>query len=276
VLSIADATTAWPWHDHGVTQGAAAGQDRDLRDRVGVEHGRGNDRVSALVVRGDLLLFGTHDAGALLRAGDDTVDRLVQRLVVDELVVAASGEQRRLVQDVGQVGTGETRRPSGHREQVDAGGQRLALAMHLQDAVATDHVGCIDRDLAVETARTQQGGVKDVGPVGGRDQDDVGLDVEAVHLDEELVERLLTLIVATAEAGATVATDGIDLVDEDDRGGVGLGLSPRPAPRWRPTASISSTNTIAGALALACSNRSRTREAPTPTNISTKSEPEME
>jgi hypothetical protein len=54
--------------------------------------------------------------------------------------------------------------------------------------------------------------------------------------------------VTAAEAGATVAADGVDLVDEDD----------------------------AGALALACSNRSRTLEAPTPTNISTKSEPEME
>src|SRR5665811_1706214 len=211
-------------HDHGVTKSPTAGQDRDLRDRVRVEHGRRNDRVSALVVGGDLLLFGTHDPGALLRAGDDTVDRLVQSFVVDELVVASRSEQRRLVQDVGQVGTGETRRPSGHRKQVDASGQRLALAMHLQDAVASDHVGCIDRDLAVEAARAQEGGVKDVRSVGGSDQDDVGLDVEAVHLDEELVERLLTLIVATAEAGATVAADGIDLVDEHDRGGVGLGL----------------------------------------------------
>src|SRR5665647_643017 len=37
-------------HDHGVTKSPTAGQDRDLRDRVGVEHGRGDDRVSALVV----------------------------------------------------------------------------------------------------------------------------------------------------------------------------------------------------------------------------------
>ena len=74
------------------------------------------------------------------------------------------------------------------------------------------------------------------------------VDVEAVHLDEQLVEGLLALVVAAAEAGAAVAADGVDLVDEHDR----------------------------GALALACSNRSRTRLAPTPTNISTKSEPEIE
>jgi hypothetical protein len=118
----------------------------------------------------------------------------------------------------------------------------------LEDLRAADAVGPVDDDLAVEAARAQQRRVEDVGPVGGGDQDDVVLHLEAVHLDEQLVERLLALVVAAAEAGAAVAADGVDLVHEDD----------------------------AGAFCLACSNRSRTREAPTPTNISTKSEPEIE
>ena len=85
-------------------------------------------------------------------------------------------------------------------------------------------VGRLDRDLAVEAARAQQRRVEDVGPVGGRDEDDVGLDVEAVHLDQQLVERLLALVVAAAQTGAAVPSDGVDLVDEDDRRGVLLGL----------------------------------------------------
>ena len=43
------------------------------------------------------------------------------------------------------------------------------------------------------------------------------LDVEAVHLHEQLVEGLLPLVVPAAETGATVAADGVDLIDEDDR-----------------------------------------------------------
>jgi hypothetical protein len=39
-----------------------------------------------------------------------------------------------------------------------------------------------------------------------------------------LVERLLALVVAAAEAGAAVPTDGVDLVDEDDAGRVLLAL----------------------------------------------------
>jgi hypothetical protein len=50
------------------------------------------------------------------------------------------------------------------------------------------------------------------------------LDVEAVHLDQELVEGLLPLVVPAAQAGAAVAADGVDLVDEDDGGRLGLGL----------------------------------------------------
>ena len=85
-------------------------------------------------------------------------------------------------------------------------------------------VGALDRDLPVEATRAQQRRVEDVGTVGGGDEDDAALDVEAVHLDEQLVQGLLALVVAAAETGAAVPADGVDLVDEDDGGRVGLGL----------------------------------------------------
>ena len=63
---------------------------------------------------------------------------------------------------------------------------------------------------------------------------DAGL--EAVHLGEHLVQRLLALVVPAAEAGAALAADGVDLVDEDDRGGLlarGLRTGHARAPRRR-------------------------------------------
>jgi len=74
------------------------------------------------------------------------------------------------------------------------------------------------------------------------------LHLEPVHLHQELVQSLPRARRGPPpRARAAVPPDGVDLVHEDDAGGVLLGL-----PR----------------------NRSRTRaEAPTPTNISTKSEP---
>ena len=49
----------------------------------------------------------------------------------------------------------------------------------------------------------------------------VGL--EAVHLHEQLVEGLLALVVAAAQARAALPADGVDLVDEDDAGHTLLG-----------------------------------------------------
>ena len=39
---------------------------------------------------------------------------------------------------------------------------------------------------------------------------------EAVHFDQQLVQRLFTLVVAAAQAHSTAAADGVDLVDKDD------------------------------------------------------------
>jgi hypothetical protein len=52
--------------------------------------------------------------------------------------------------------------------------------------------------LPVEATRAQQCRVQDVGPVGGGDDDDAGVALKAIHLSQQLVQGLLTLIVATA------------------------------------------------------------------------------
>src|SRR6201999_3921190 len=85
-----------------------------------------------------------------------------------------------------------------------AGSDRLAPGVHPQDALAADQVGLGHHDLAVEAARAQQGRVQDVRPVGGGDHDHAALGVEPVQLDQHLVQGLLALVVATAEAGAAV------------------------------------------------------------------------
>ncbi len=96
--------------------------------------------------------------------------------------------------------------------------------MNGQNLLAPGDVGQIYEHLAVEAARAQQRRVEDVGPVGGGNNDDVGLVVEAVHFDQDLVERLLALVVAAAHPRAALAADGVNLVHKDDgrRGLLGL------------------------------------------------------
>ncbi len=114
--------------------------------------------------------------------------------------------------------------PAGDDLEVDVGGERNLPHMDLQDLLAADEVGVRDDDLPVEAAGAQQRRVEHVGPVGRGDDDDAFVLLEAVHLDEQLVQGLLALVVAAAEARAAMAADRVDFVDEDDAGRVLLGL----------------------------------------------------
>ncbi|MNF48606.1 hypothetical protein D3C84_298560 [compost metagenome] len=96
--------------------------------------------------------------------------------------------------------------------------------MHLEDLLTAADIGQADHHLAVEATRTQQRGIEHIRTVGRGDHDDAVIHLEAVHLHQQLVEGLLTLVVTTTQPGATMSTDGVDLVDEDDAGRVFLGL----------------------------------------------------
>src|SRR5699024_6185143 len=81
-------------------------------------------------------------------------------------------------------------------------------------------VGPRDHDPPVEPPRTEDRRVEDIRPVGRGDHDHALGGLEAVHLDQKLVERLLALIVPAAEAGAAVTPDRVDLIHEDDAWGL--------------------------------------------------------
>src|SRR3954468_150907 len=211
-------------HRDRVAQGLAAADDRDLVDRIGVLEEVPDDGVAHLVIGGDQALLVAHDPGLLLRAGDHAHDPLFELHLGDLALAVARAQQGGLVDEVRQVGAGEAGGLAGQGVDVDLLGQRLAARVDLEDLGAALAVGAVDDDLAVEAARAQERGIEDVGAVGGGDEDDVVLHLEAVHLDEQLVERLLALVVPAAEAGAAVAPHGVDLVHEDDAGRVLLGL----------------------------------------------------
>ena len=131
-------------------------------------------------------------------------------------LLLARREQRGLVEQILEVRAREAGRALGERFERDLFRERLVLGVHCEDRLAPADVGAVDDDLPVEAARAQQRRIEHVGPVRRGDQDDARVLIEAVHLDEQLVERLLALVVAAAEAGAALAADRVDLVDEDD------------------------------------------------------------
>ncbi len=118
--------------------------------------------------------------------------------------------------------------------------------MDLQDRKPSAPVGRTDVDLPVEAAGAEQGGIENVLAVGRGDDDDAFVCGEAVHLDEQLVERLFALVVAAAEASAALTADRIDLIDEDDGRGHPLGLLKEVADTARADADIEFDEVRAG------------------------------
>ena len=74
----------------------------------------------------------------------------------------------------------------------------------------------LDGDAAIEAARAQQRLVEHVRAVGRGQHDHALARRKAVHLGQDLVQRLLAFVVAAEGAAAASAADGVQLVDEDD------------------------------------------------------------
>ena len=130
-----------------------------------------------------------------------------------------------LVDQVGQIRARESRCRAGECLELDLGLNGFALGVHPEDGRPLANIRVRQCHLSIEATWPKQGGVEHVGPIGGGDHDDVLVALEAVHLDQDLIERLFTLVVrATAMTGAALAADGVDLVDEDDAGRLALGL----------------------------------------------------
>ncbi len=209
---------------HGHTQRTAARNDGDLVDRVMIRYHATNDGVTRFMISRHLLLGLFHHHGATFCAHHDLVLRLLELGHGHHTAALARREQSGFVDQVGQIGAGETRSTAGNQRRVDVIRQRHLAHMHLEDLLAATHIRQTDHDLTVETTRTQQCRIQYVRTVGSGDDDDAFIALKAVHLDQHLVQGLLAFIVTTAQTGATLATDGVNLIDEDDAGGGFLGL----------------------------------------------------
>src|SRR5205085_10121834 len=104
----------------------------------------------------------------------------------------------------------------GDHGNVDVFTERNLARVNFQNAFAATNVRTRNDDATIETAGSQQGGIEHIGPVGRGDQNDAVVRFEAVHFDQQLVQRLFAFVVSAAETGATMAADCVDLVDEDD------------------------------------------------------------
>ena len=138
--------------------------------------------------------------------------------------MALSGEDSRLVHQVGKVCPAESGGFLGQALHRDFLCQRLAGGMDLEDGRPALDVGQVEGYPAVEASRPEQSRVQNIRPVGGGQHYDVVVGLEPVHFHQDLVQGLLPLVVASAQASPAVTPYSVDFVDEHYAGGIPLGL----------------------------------------------------
>ena len=202
--------------DHRESAGSASRNDGDLVHRIRLRQAVRNNCVSRFVERGQLAFVLADDTTLLFRSRDDLRNGFFDFFHADDHAVPAGCQQRRFIQHVLDIRRREARCPPRQHDRVDALIQRLVARVDFKYLFSSDDVRNADDDLPVESARSQKRRVQYVRTVRRCQDDDAGVLRESIHLDKQLVERLLTFVMAAAKSGATFPSYRIDLIDEDD------------------------------------------------------------
>ena len=164
------------------------------------------------------------DAALFLRTCNNLDHGSFQILLRDGGFAVPRSKQCALVQQIRKIGAGKAGGRLCDGGQIDIVCQRLFACVDLQYLRSSAPVRRADIDLPVEPSGTKQGGVENILAVGRRDDDHALVCREAVHFHEQLVERLLALVVTAAKPCAALTAHRVDLVNEYNSGRNTLGL----------------------------------------------------
>ena len=205
-------------HGHGIARSLTSGYYGYLVNGIAVLHAIGHYGVARLVVSGDLFIFLGNHTAALFGAHHGAGNGLLKLHHGDVLFLEAGSQYGGLVQHVFKVCAGHAAGALCQHLKVNILGKGLALGVYPQNCLAALNVGIAHGYLPVKAAGTQQSGVKYVGTVCGGKDNYALVYRKAVHLHQQLVEGLLTLIVSAAKARASLAAYSVDFVDENNCG----------------------------------------------------------
>eukprot|EP00760_Papus_ankaliazontas_P002325 PhM_4_TR10948/c1_g5_i1/m.88486 len=147
-------------------------------------------------------------------------------LSLDEVLLAhlhaavAQRQQARLRAHGLDVGAGHVVLRHHELRQVNVLGEAHPPRVDVEDHLLRFLVRERELDLAVDAAGADQSGVERLDPVRRHDDLHLAVRVEAVELVQELQHRALDLFLAAAARVVALRADGVDLVDEHNRGTV--------------------------------------------------------
>src|SRR6056300_1608581 len=201
--------------EEGDTTRSTSGNDGDFAYRIIVGDEDTHDGVSSLVVRHEFLL-AEGELYITLSTHYNTLIDILHDVIRDHTLTITDSADGTLVHEVRKVSTRETRGLLGDVPKVNILREVLVPRVDTEDLLTTLNTGKSNLNFAVETAWTEESVIEDVDAVRRSDDHDTSLIVETIHLSEELVDGLFTLIVGRHTTCRTLLTNSVNLIDEDD------------------------------------------------------------
>ena len=208
----------------GNTPGHTPRNNGDFTHGTGVGQEVADDGMTGFVIGYQFALCGGDDAAFAFRAKLYPFDGFLEFVHADVAPVAPGGEQGGFVDGIFQVGSHETGGGAGQEFYIYPGGDGFAFHVNTENGFAAANVRFIQHHPPVKSAWPHQSRVQNVGPVGRRQNNHMGVRAKPIHLDQNLVERLLPFVVRTAQTGPTLPSHRINFVNKDDARAVPFGL----------------------------------------------------
>ena len=189
--------------------------DRDLLNRCRIGLHGSNQCMTNLMIGNDQFLFIRQDTVFLLISCDNNFHALHQICLCCKFASAAYSMKCCFIHDICKFRSGCSGCSSGDRIEIYVIRKFDLFCMDFQNIHTTLKIRQFHRNTTVKSSRTEQCRVKRIRLVGRCQNDNTFGTVKSIHFREQLIQRLLTLIVA-ADASVTFLADRIDLVDKDD------------------------------------------------------------
>ena len=178
----------------------------------------GRNSVAGFMIGSQALGLVAHFTALLLRSHLDFEDRFVDIFHCDKAMLSSYSKKCRFIHQVFKIRTGKPGCALRDGVEIHIITQLLVSGVDLQDRLSSADIRQADIYLAVKAAGTEQRVIKNVRTVGRRHDNHAFVVAEAVHLNQQLVQCLLPFVVPAAEAAASLTADGVDFIDEDNRG----------------------------------------------------------
>src|SRR5260221_4843379 len=178
--------------------------------------------MTAFVICNNIQIVFSQYQGTF-RTDENPVQSIIKAVLCHHIQIAPCCQESCFVDEISDVRANHPRSGTRNRNQIYVLCQWYVARVNLKNCQAAIPVGTLYRYTPVKAAWAQERLVQPIGTVCLSNDDNRLARIKAIHFHQQLVQGLLTLVVAI-DAGPALATYGIDLINEDDAGRRLLGL----------------------------------------------------